>query len=166
MDLPLFVYGTMRDEDVLAAVLGSVPSGVRTEPASISGFVVARVPGESYPYLEPVDGARASGALVRGLDEECLDRIRYFEGEEYEFVECTAERADGARVAAVCFGGVSIARSPIVAWSLERWQAEEKPRFLAMTREFMALWRRAPADQAEALWRRLLRESGADRGGP
>ena len=165
MGLPLFVYGTMRDEDVLAAVLGRVPAGVRTEAAWMPGFVAARVPGESYPYLVPADGARASGALVQGLDEACLDRIRFFEGEEYESAECTVERADGARVAAMCFGGVSIPGSSIVAWSLERWQAEEKPRFLAMTREFMALWRRAPAEQAEALWCRLLRESASARDG-
>ena len=165
MDLPLFVYGTMRDEDVLAAVLGRVPAGVRTEAAWMPGFAAARVPGESYPYLVPADGARASGTLVRGLDDEGLDRIRFFEGEEYEPVQCTVERAEGPRVAAMCFAGVSIPGSSSVAWSLERWQAEEKPRFLAMTREFMALWHRAPAERAEALWRRLLRESGSVRDG-
>ena len=44
MNPPLFAYGTMRDEDVLATVLGCVPCAFRTEPAWMTGFVAARVP--------------------------------------------------------------------------------------------------------------------------
>ena len=158
MNLPLFIYGSMRDEDVRALVLGRAPLAVRTEPAWMPGVAAARVPGESYPYLVSVEGARAPGELIHGLDERCLDRILFFEGDEYAFVECVAERAGGERVAAMYFGGVAIPEAPVVTWSLEQWQAREKSRFLSMTREYMALWGRATRAQAEALWQRLVRE--------
>ena len=158
MNLPLFVYGSMRDEDVRALVLGRAPLAVRTEPAWMPGVAAAQVPGESYPYLVSVEGARAPGELIHGLDERCLDRILFFEGDEYAFVECVAERAGGERVAAMYFGGVTIPEAPVVTWSLEQWQAREKLRFLSMTREYMALWGRATRAQAEALWQRLVRE--------
>ena len=156
MKPPLFVYGSMRDEEVLALVLGRAPPAIRTEPAWMPGAAVALVPGESYPYLVAADGARAPGELVHGLDERCLDRILFFEGDEYAFAECVVERAGGERVAAMHFGGVAIPEGPVVPWSLEAWQAKEKPRFLSMTREYMTLWRRATRAQAEALWQRLI----------
>ena len=130
MKLPLFVYGTMRDEDVRALVLGRAPPAARAEPAWMPGVAAAVVPGESYPYLVSVDGARASGE----------------------------------RVAAIHFGGLAIPEAPVVTWSLKQWQAQEKSRFLSMTHEYMALWRRSTRVQAEAQWQRLLREHAAKGG--
>ena len=161
MNLPLFVYGSMRDVEVRSLVLGRTPPALRAEPAWMPGAAAAVVPGESYPYLVSVEGGRACGELVHGLDGECLDRIVFFEGDEYAFVECEVERAGGERVAAMHFGGVAIAQAPVALWSLRRWQAREKPAFLSMTREYMALWPRATRAQAEAVWQRLLREHAA-----
>ena len=165
MNLPLFVYGSMRDEDVRALVLGRASPAVRTEPAWMPGVAAVRVPEESYPHLVASDCARVPGELIHGLDAEDVDRILFFEGDEYGFAESVVERAGGARVAAMHFGGVAIPEGPIIPWSLERWQAREKPRFLSMTREYMALWGRATQAQAEALWQRLLREHPVDGGG-
>ena len=164
MTLPLFVYGSMRDADVRALVLGPECPEVRAEPAWMPRATTALVPGESYPYLVSVEAARAPGEVLYGLDATCLDRIRFFEGDEYAFVECVIERRGGERIAAMHFGGVGIAQAPIVAWSLERWQANEKARFLSMAREYMAGWRRATRDEAEAVWQRLLRERPANGG--
>ena len=105
MTLPLFVYGSMRDEDVRALVLGCDRLEVRAEPAWMRDAAVVRVPGESYPYLVSVEGVRAPGEVLYGLDETCLDRTRFFEGDEYAFVECAVERAGGERIAAMHFGG-------------------------------------------------------------
>ena len=162
MNLPLFVYGSMRDADVRALVLGSDRPEVRTEPAWMSGAAAARVPGESYPHLVPTEGARAPGEVLYGLGETGLDRIRFFEGDEYALVECEVERASGERIAAVHFGGVAIPRASVVAWSLEQWQASEKARFLSMAREYMAGWRRGTRAEAEALWQRMLGEGPAN----
>ena len=164
MKLPLFVYGSMRDEDVRALVLGRALPAARTEPAWMPGVAAALVPGESYPYLVSAEGTRAPGELIHGLDEKGLDRILFFEGDEYSCVECVVERTGGERVAAMHFGGVAVPEAPVVPWSLEQWRAREKPRFLSMTREYMALWRRATRAQAEALWQRLLCEHSANGG--
>ena len=158
MNLPLFVYGSMRDADVRALVLGRTPRAIRIESAWMSGVTVALVPGESYPYLVSAEGERALGELIHGLDEECLDRVLFFEGDEYASAECTVERTGGERVAAMHFGGIAIPAAPVVPWSLERWQAREKSRFILMTREYMELWPHATRELAEALWQRLLRE--------
>ena len=164
MSLPLFVYGSMRDEDVLALVLGHDSPEIRIEPAWMPDAAAALVPGESYPYLVSVEGTRAPGEVIHGLDERCLERILFFEGEEYALVECTVERPGGERIGAMHFGGIAIPEGPVVPWSLDRWRATEKTRFLSMTREYMATWRRATRFEAEALWQRLLLEHSANRG--
>ena len=164
MNLPLFVYGSMRDEDVRALVLDRAPSAVHAEPAWMPGAAAVRVPGESYPWLVSIEGAYAPGELLHGLDEQCLDRVLFFEGDEYAFVECVVERAGGERAAAMHFGGIGIPEGPAVEWSLEQWQEREKARFLSMTREYMGAWRRATRAQAEALWQRLIEEHAGDGG--
>ena len=164
MTLPLFVYGSMRDDDVRTLVLGRIATAFRTEPAWMPGVAAALVPGESYPFLVSLEGSYAAGELIHGLDERCFNRILFFEGDEYTFVECEVERAGGDRVGAMHFGGVAIPESPVVTWSLERWQAQEKERFLSMTRRYMALWGHATRTQAEAVWQRLLREHSEDGG--
>ena len=164
MNPPLFVYGSMRDADVRALVLGSDRPEVRTEPAWMPGATAARVPGESYPHLVPSEGVRAPGEVLYGLGETCLDRIRFFEGDEYALFECEVERASGELIAAVHFGGVAIPRAPVVAWSLEQWQSSEKARFLSMTRKYMVGWRRGTPAEAEALWQRMLGEGPANDG--
>ena len=164
MTQPLFVYGSMRDGDVRALVLGCAHREVRAEPAWMRDAAVAQVPGESYPYLVSVEGAHAPGEVLYGLDETGLDRIHFFEGDEYAFMGCDVERSGSGRVAAMHFGGVAIAQAPIVAWSLEQWQAREKARFLSMTREYMAGWQRATRPEAEALWQRMLREPSSNGG--
>ena len=145
MNRPLFVYGSMRDGDVLALVLGSDHPEIRIEPAWMPDAAVALVPGESYPYLVSGEGTRAPGAVIHGLDKGCLERILFFEGDEYAFVECIVETAGGKRIEA-----------------LEQWQMREKARFLSMTREYMATWRRATRAEAEVLWQRLLRKQSAN----
>ena len=161
MNRPLFVYGSMRDGDVLALVLGRNHPEIRIEPAWMPDAAVALVPGESYPYLVSAEGTRAPGAVIYGLDKGCLERVLFFEGDEYAFVECIVETAGGKRIAATHFGGIGIPKGPVVPWSLEQWQMREKARFLSMTREYMATWRRATRSEAEVLWQRLLREHSA-----
>ena len=164
MSLPLFVYGSMRDVDVRVLVLGLDRPEIRTEPAWMPGVTAARVPGESYPYLVPSEGAWAPGEVLYGLDETCLDRIRFFEGDEYTLLPCEVERVSGERIAATHFVAVAIPSAPVVAWSLDRWQASEKARFLSMARKYMAGWRHGTRTEAEALWQRMLREGSANDG--
>ena len=105
MTQPLFVYGSMRDDDVRALVLGCAHREVRAEPAWMRDAAVAQVPGESYPYLVSVEGAHAPGEVLYGLDETGLDRIHFFEGDEYAFMGCDVERSGSGRIGAMHFGG-------------------------------------------------------------
>ena len=132
---PLFVFGTLRDADVLALVLGR--EDVPTEPASLADRSARTVAGRDYPVLVPEPGARAPGALVHGLDEADRVRLAWFEGEAYALAPCRVETAAGAEVDAVLFAAAT--PLPVAGpWELDAWRATGKAGFLRRARRWMA----------------------------
>ena len=131
----LFVFGTLRDADVLATVLGRA-DGVRTEPAALPGHAALAVAGRDYPVLAPDPDAEAPGALVHGLDDADRARLAWFEGEAYALAPCRVE-TDAGTVDAVLFA----AAAPLPTggpWRLEDWRRDAKAAFLARARRWMA----------------------------
>jgi hypothetical protein len=59
MTLPLFVYGTLRDPDLLAAVLGRKLRPAGQHVARAPGFRAIYYPGRIYPALIREPGAAA-----------------------------------------------------------------------------------------------------------
>jgi hypothetical protein len=124
--LPLFVYGTLRDPELLPRVLGrTLPPG--TVPAAAApGFQAVRYPGRAYPALVRMPGTAAPGLLLLALSAFERDLLDAYEGEEYRrtaipvMVEGELHEAD-AYLPAVT---VPASGEP---WSLKRWQTEHKP---------------------------------------
>ena len=156
MSPPLFVFGTLRDADVLALVLGRADAPV--EPARLAGHAARTVAGRDYPVLVPEPGASAEGALVHGLDATDRARLAWFEGEAYALAPCRVD-ADGGPIEAVLFA----AATPLPTagpWRLDAWQDGTKTLFLERARLWMAeldrddpvadsvIWGRGPDDDA------------------
>ncbi len=153
---PLFIYGSIRDEDVQALVFGDARRDLSFEEASMPDVALARVPDECYPYLCPRPGGRVRGELIHGLDRRALERIVYFEGDEYLLSECIVEREDGEPVQAMYFKDAAIVDGAFEKWSFDIWQAQEKKRFLKICRAYMDLWDRGESvAQAEGLWKEI-----------
>lgn len=94
---PTFVYGTLLADEVLAALLGRVPT---TRAATLGGFARCRVRGAPFPAIVQRGRAAVDGTLLLGLsarDERALD---YFEDEAYEKTAVLVETARGAEEAA------------------------------------------------------------------
>lgn len=127
--LPLFVYGTLRDPDLVAAVLGRrLPT---VYPARAPGWKAVHYPRRIYPALVRSPGAAAKGLLVTGLTPFERDLLDAYEGEEYRRTPIATMLSDEPEL------HEADAYLPVVAvptdsheWSLSRWQAEHKPRVL------------------------------------
>jgi hypothetical protein len=124
-DLPLFVYGTLRDPNLLTGVLGrALPPGT-VLAAAAPGFRAVRYPGRPYPALARVPGGAAPGLLLMSLSAFERDLLDAYEGGEYRrtaipvMVEEELHEADSYLPAIA----VPAAREP---WSLKRWQTEHK----------------------------------------
>jgi hypothetical protein len=130
--LPLFVYGTLRDPDLLMAVLGRLLLPGTVHAARAPGFRVVEYPGRSYPGITRVPGA-AEGLLITGISPFERDLLDAWEGGEYRRTPIAAMLADEPEL------HEADAYVPAIAlptdahdWSLSRWQAEHKARALVI----------------------------------
>ena len=149
---PLFAFGTLMDPDVLALVRGAPLGDLGTEPARVDGRARRWVVDDHYPVLVEVPGEHVNGLLVRGLDDRAIERIRFFEGEEFALAPIVVRDARGAPVDAEYFadtGRKAIADTP---WSLEGWQADTKPDTLPRVRRYMACFGTMSVAEADAHW--------------
>jgi len=148
----LFVFGTMRDPDVLGIVLGRPITPDAYRPAWLPDHRIARVPDERYPVLVHAPGERARGDVIEGLGDEDFARIAFFEGDEYVFGGRTVHiEGEGPVRVFLCDEG-DMDPGANEPWDLERWQREEKSSFLDVARKYMSYYDTGAAEEAEALW--------------
>lgn len=127
--LPLFVYGTLRDPDLLAAVLGRPLRAGTVHAARAPGFKVVPYPRRVYPALVRSPGGTAEGLLITGLSPFERDLLDAWEGDEYRRGPIATMLADEPEL------HEADAYLPLVSlpnaaheWSLSRWQVEHKAR--------------------------------------
>ncbi len=152
MRLPLFAFGTLRDSDVLEAVLERPASKIDRVPALLRDHRVAKLPDESYPVLIRSPGERAEGLLLRGLSARDFHRIDFFENAEYQLERCTVELADAQCVDAVYCSEGTTASGRREPWSLVHWQRTEKAKFIQVVRRYMQLFGSLSAEEADSEW--------------
>ena len=131
MQLPLFVYGTLRDPDLLAGVLGRPLRSHAMHPARAPGFRAVHYPGRIYPALVRVPGAAAEGLLLTDLTPFERDLLDAFEGEEYRRATIAAMLVDEPELheADAYIPAIAVADTG-EDWLLGDWQRLHKPRVL------------------------------------
>lgn len=89
---PLFVYGTLLDDELRTAVIG------RHRPLMMAIGHDARsqtVASTKLPALVKAAGIQASGALVWGLSDTEWKRVAQYEGDDYVLGEIEVSPTDG-----------------------------------------------------------------------
>ena len=135
----LFAYGTLRDPDVLARVLGHPVAAGRLRPAMAPDCQVVFFPCRTYPALRQSPGASAPGTLIEGLSDVDLLALDAFEGDEYRRGKIEVRVGGAAESAAVYWPAVAIEAG--LEWRFEDWLARHKPAFLAGETADTAAWR-------------------------
>jgi len=148
-----FFYGSLRDPDVLALVLGPAAAGVEMQPARLPGHAARRLAGTPYPVLHPQPDSFAVGVLARGLGSEAEARLAWYEGPGYRRGRVRVQVEGGGTCPAAVWLPLGAAAATAVVWRLEDWQRREKPRLLRGVERRMRLWRppaRPASDGSEA----------------
>lgn len=129
--LPLFVYGTLRDPDLVAAVLGRPLQPGTIHAARAPGWKAVTYPRRIYPALVRTPGAAAEGLLITGLTPFERDLLDAYEGGEYRRTPIATMLADEPELHEA---DAYLPTVPIPTdahdWSLSRWQGEHKARAL------------------------------------
>jgi len=136
-ELPIFVFGTLRDPDVRAVALGDAIAEVDATPADLPDHRAWKAVAGPFPALRPEPGASTPGLLLRPGSAEVRRRLDAFEGPfAYALAPVTVEGPDGpVRALGYLADDVSVTDRP---WLLEEWAETEKPLFLEMAREVAA----------------------------
>jgi len=72
-----FFYGTLRDPELLAVVLGH--SNAHLTPATLPNYAVFHAGAEPFPQILPKLGAEAKGLLARNLSKTEIERLAFYE---------------------------------------------------------------------------------------
>ena len=158
-----FFYGTLRDPQLLAAVLGRPPPARRLTSVWLADHAAKGVVGESYPCLLPAPGERVEGVLAHGLDARAAGRIAFYEGPEYRLANVLVHRASGGCVLA----RACLPRSPLLddgeIWDYDAWRRDHRDRQLARARRWMRGDVTALPAALDGRWRRLDSQAGRAR---
>lgn len=85
----LFFFGSLLDPELFEAVVGRPMASAVRAPARLGGWSARRVRGEDYPILVRTPGSHADGWVVAGLSWAEIDRVQFFEGDEYDLTPVT-----------------------------------------------------------------------------
>ena len=124
MNRLLFVYGTLRDPDLLVAVLGRPLRADETHAAVAPGYRATYYPGRVYPALVRSPGGSAEGLVLVGLTPFELELLDRFEGGEYHRSVIPVMIGEELHEADAYLPSVTVTGGD--PWMLERWQAVHK----------------------------------------
>lgn len=129
-DHPLFVYGTLRDPDLLRAVLARALGAECALAAVAPGQCAVHYPRRVYPALVRRPGAPAPGIVLLGLSPFERDLLDAYEGDEYRRALIPVMIGEELHEAFAYLPAIAV---PVDApeWTLGGWQAAHKPRVLA-----------------------------------
>lgn len=126
----LFFYGTLRDAEVRAAVLGPGAARIALSDALAPGWRAVYGPGRAYPFLIRARGCAAPGLIADRITAALLARLKSFEGPEYRIGPVTVRSDEGSCRVAAFLPRIAVPRDQ-AEFELMVWQEREKAGFLA-----------------------------------
>lgn len=162
---PIFVYGTLRDADVLRLALGAAMDRLRPVAANLLGHKTLKAAAGPYPVLRKDEGSQAPGVLLLETDAAVIQALNFFEGVyNYGLGRREVQTDQGPVWAQVYVPDNSVIATEHL-WELATWQTEDKALFLEMGAEIMAHGLSGAA-RGRGLLLRAIQRVEAQRGAP
>lgn len=136
----LFLFGTLRDPELLALVAGRDASRLHIEPAVANDRIALRIRNEDYPILVERKGAVAEGLLLVNVDREAFERLYFFEEVfGYDLRDIQVRTDEGARTAKVF-----VTNDPSITgdepWDMAAWRRDSHEVSLQVAAEIMSIF--------------------------
>ena len=153
-----FFYGSLMDRELLEAVLGRDASDLKFTPGWLKGYVAEIAANYSFPTMVEHRSGRVDGLVVEHLTAADVERIAYFEDEEYTPTVADIATAD-TEVSAHIYVATARLKSSGKTWSFDHWRRHDKPLLLAITRKVMSEhYCVTPMSEIDAVWHRIKAE--------
>ncbi|MEL6211353.1 MAG: gamma-glutamylcyclotransferase family protein, partial [Pseudomonadota bacterium] len=135
---PIFFFGTLRDPELLAIVLGRALRSGDVRPARAEGVVAWQVAGEAYPMLRIDETRAAEGVLFFPAARDDVEALRFYEEAEYDLLPISVHAGAEAHEA-LYFGATGKLSAGAGAWDYEGWRHADRAVALAAAAELMPL---------------------------
>lgn len=146
------------DLELLEAVLGRKANGLSFTPGWLKGYVADTAARYSFPTLIEHRTGRVDGVIVKGLTAADVDRIAYFEDEDYTVTVADIATAEGD-ISAQVYVATTRLKSSGKPWSFDHWRIHDKPLLLAVTRRVMAEhYGITPMSEIDVVWHAIKAE--------
>lgn len=148
----LFFYGTLRHMPLLEIVLGKQVDTELFEETTLQGYLVSRVAEGPFPMIAKQAGAVARGLLVKGLDQQDIARLDFYEGGfAYDLAEVTLSNGVVAEVYLPQPG----LWTPDGVWDLDEWIADWAPLSCAAAQEVMGYMGKRSREEVADIFARI-----------
>ncbi|MGF1551537.1 MAG: NUDIX domain-containing protein [Paracoccaceae bacterium] len=147
---PIYFFGTLRDADLLAVVIGRPIGAGDVVTAHAPGREARLARGHAYPVLCDAPGRAAEGVVFHPASADEVEAIAYYEEAEYDLVAIEVETEDGP-VAARHFAATAKIGASETPFDLAAWQARAKTVAIEAARELMPLRAHLPAERMDAV---------------
>lgn len=136
----LFLFGILRDPDLLSLVAGRPAAELASATATVDGRAVLRPSGNDYPILVAQTGAVTEGLLLVNLETQVFERICFFK----EAFGCSLSDIQVRTEAGIRPAKAFIADNPNLSgdgpWQLEVWQRDGRAVMLEAAAEIMSIF--------------------------
>jgi len=131
-----FFYGTLRDRDLLALVLGRPVARDGLKPALLRDWRRHPARGKTYPILVRERGGTTDGDVLDGVSAVEQRRLTIYEGEGYDLIRVFATIGGGDTPLGVMLFAPSGKAPPALEgdWSLDEWRLQHKARAIEAVR--------------------------------
>ena len=80
----VFAYGTLQLEEIVHRLCGKT---FKSSPAKLFSYRRQQVKGCDYPAILPSENHLVDGTLIFDVDDLSMQKLIYFEGDEYKMVD-------------------------------------------------------------------------------
>ena len=140
------------DTELLPLVCKQAMDTLVLEPASVPERSRRWVLDDHYPVLVEESGRTTDGLIIRGLEEEALKRIVFFEGEEFNLEPLSVVKPDGQWEQVQYFADTNLKEISTSEWSLTEWQRTTKADTLNRVVRYMECYGKMSIAEADAYW--------------
>jgi hypothetical protein len=147
----VFFFGSLMDRDLVRLVLDREIEDLVFTAAELLGYERRRAKEESFPIIVPTPGGRVDGLLVEGLTITDVERIRWYESDDYDLRPCLVgieERRHEAHV----FLATETLEPEQTEWDFEHWVRTEKSMCIALATEIMAQYGQISSEELVRRW--------------
>lgn len=136
----------------MSCVTGTPVTSLRFVSASLEGYQRQGVAGENFPVISVAENSSVSGILFSGLSQLALDRILFYEGDEYQLTSVTVTAGGGAACEASVFLDSGVYVTTGHDWNMAQWQETEKAGFLIRVQNYMQYFGQLTTTEADKYW--------------